>query len=323
MTAALDSGSISFDIGTLVNVQSRTWAGINKPGGVGRVTSFNNDDCTVDVKYVLGGGEKGIDLEFVQEHKFEGGDNGNGGRGRTRRQRQPDSNSININEKPNARKKRALKDGSNSANKLKGTEKEQEKESKSGVKRKAVEVKEGERKKEATPKQESKKQKIIKNKEKQISNKVSKNKITPILTQETTTDGKVVVGKAAKLKVDESTKTKQVKTREGKDLTEKKLSTTSSIFKSPILVASAQKNIRTASPETTNSDRNEKQLKIRGATKVLKHVYKDMSDRATCFVKEIVGKTNEATVKKEPKNEFSTPSSPDSTSSLEIRMEDG
>ena len=44
--------------GQLVQVQARTWPGINKPGGVGRVVRRGEQD--VDVQYVLGGGEKGV-----------------------------------------------------------------------------------------------------------------------------------------------------------------------------------------------------------------------------------------------------------------------
>ena len=103
----------------------------------------------------------------------------------------------------------------------------------------------------------------------------------------------------------------------GRELTEK----TSSISFSTLKPA-AKKNTRTTSPETTISKKEQKGWKIPSPTQVLKHVYKDMSDRATSFVQEIVGKTEEGTVKKEPKEELLTPSSPDSTSSLEIRMEE-
>lgn len=42
---------------------SRTWPGINKPGGIGRIT--NVWPWGVDVKYVLGGLEKGVGFEWV------------------------------------------------------------------------------------------------------------------------------------------------------------------------------------------------------------------------------------------------------------------
>ena len=52
---------VTFNEGDLVEVQARTWAGINKPGGTARVTSFNEEEGSYEVKYVLTGvREKGI-----------------------------------------------------------------------------------------------------------------------------------------------------------------------------------------------------------------------------------------------------------------------
>mmetsp|Transcript_21860 Transcript_21860/g.31731 ORF Transcript_21860/g.31731 Transcript_21860/m.31731 type:complete len:284 (-) Transcript_21860:86-937(-) len=48
-----------------VMVESRTSPGINKPGGAGRILCWNPDG-SVDVKYVLGGVEKGVALCYVQ-----------------------------------------------------------------------------------------------------------------------------------------------------------------------------------------------------------------------------------------------------------------
>ncbi len=119
---------VAFNIGTLVHVESRTWPGINKPGGVGRVVSFDVPNCCVDVKYVLGGEEKGIDLEFVKLHKFDGDDDDNGGSGRARRRNRvkDDSNTSLVNTnttivkvvKKETTTKKALKDASNRANKV-------------------------------------------------------------------------------------------------------------------------------------------------------------------------------------------------------------
>lgn len=69
----------SFAVGDLVRVASRTYPGINKPGGVGRVTKVHNDDgagssgqtfpvTLVDVKYVLGGSERRLCLDLVQPY---------------------------------------------------------------------------------------------------------------------------------------------------------------------------------------------------------------------------------------------------------------
>ncbi len=60
-------------IGVLVNVVSRTWPGINKPGGVGRITDINYKEevMCVDVEYILGGTDKSVELEYVKKHVFE------------------------------------------------------------------------------------------------------------------------------------------------------------------------------------------------------------------------------------------------------------
>ena len=51
----------------IVNVQSRTWPGINKPGGVARVTKVHEGGNSIkyDVSYVLGGREKQVDEAFI------------------------------------------------------------------------------------------------------------------------------------------------------------------------------------------------------------------------------------------------------------------
>jgi hypothetical protein len=65
--------STDYHIGQLVQVEPRLWAGINRPGGVGRVTHI--DYCqhgyveTVDVKYVVGSGtDTKVDLDFIRPH---------------------------------------------------------------------------------------------------------------------------------------------------------------------------------------------------------------------------------------------------------------
>jgi len=63
--------------GTIVVVQARTWPGINKPGGVARVTKVHpaavngNTSTKYDVTYVLGGKEKRVDESFVTLHEVE------------------------------------------------------------------------------------------------------------------------------------------------------------------------------------------------------------------------------------------------------------
>jgi len=67
-------------IGCIVSVEPRTWPGINKHGGVGRVTAVHHESGAdgagtvvthVDVKYVLEGTEKSVDINYVKEHKFD------------------------------------------------------------------------------------------------------------------------------------------------------------------------------------------------------------------------------------------------------------
>ena len=55
--------------GSLVRVQPRTWPGINKLGGVGRVTKKCLDDGIwfVDVRYILGGSDKHVVSSIFHE----------------------------------------------------------------------------------------------------------------------------------------------------------------------------------------------------------------------------------------------------------------
>jgi len=57
--------------GSIVVVESRTWPGSNKPGGVARVTAVHYETAAgspkkYDVSYVLGGKEKGVEEEYVR-----------------------------------------------------------------------------------------------------------------------------------------------------------------------------------------------------------------------------------------------------------------
>ena len=64
--------------GKLVNVISRTWPGINKPGGIGKITKIYTEESTqlvkcVDVKYIVHGGtDKIIPIEFIEPHEDDG-----------------------------------------------------------------------------------------------------------------------------------------------------------------------------------------------------------------------------------------------------------
>ena len=62
-----------FPVGTLVTVAPRTWPGINKPGGAGKVTKAYRDNDGVhriDVRYFLGTTEKHLELEFVTKQVY-------------------------------------------------------------------------------------------------------------------------------------------------------------------------------------------------------------------------------------------------------------
>jgi hypothetical protein len=62
-TNVSNSAIANFSVGQLVDVASRTWPGINKHGGVGRIVKLT-ENC-VDVHYVLGGRERGVPIEYV------------------------------------------------------------------------------------------------------------------------------------------------------------------------------------------------------------------------------------------------------------------
>ena len=66
-------------VGDVVNVAPRTWPGINKLGGVARITSVHDDlpqGPSYDVKYILGGTEAHVDACFVNPYAC-GTDDGN------------------------------------------------------------------------------------------------------------------------------------------------------------------------------------------------------------------------------------------------------
>lgn len=61
----------TFSKGAIVQVQDRTWPGVNKPGGVARVTKIHRKGTVIsyDVAYVLGGREKQVEAVFVSEQE--------------------------------------------------------------------------------------------------------------------------------------------------------------------------------------------------------------------------------------------------------------
>ncbi|KAG7351376.1 zinc finger C3HC4 type domain containing protein [Nitzschia inconspicua] len=60
-----NSAATNLAVGTVVDVQARTWPGVNKPGGVGRITSTNKNG-TFNIAYVLGGKESGVEAAFIR-----------------------------------------------------------------------------------------------------------------------------------------------------------------------------------------------------------------------------------------------------------------
>ena len=63
----------AFKVGDLVAVRSRTWPGVNKPGGTGRITALVEGGAKANVKYLLGGSERAVPLEFVSSSDVMGG----------------------------------------------------------------------------------------------------------------------------------------------------------------------------------------------------------------------------------------------------------
>ena len=62
--------SIEVQLDTIVQIQPRTFSGVNKPGGVGVITGIHRDEesgnpTKIDVKYVLGGKESNIEMTYV------------------------------------------------------------------------------------------------------------------------------------------------------------------------------------------------------------------------------------------------------------------
>lgn len=65
---------IPIEVGTIVTVAKRTWAGINKLGGAGRVKKVHEITAedgkkrfTYDIGYVLGGGEKKVERKYISK----------------------------------------------------------------------------------------------------------------------------------------------------------------------------------------------------------------------------------------------------------------
>jgi hypothetical protein len=56
-----------FSVGQIIEVVSRTWAGINKLGGTARILSINQNGLSYDIKYVLTSTrEKDVQATFIK-----------------------------------------------------------------------------------------------------------------------------------------------------------------------------------------------------------------------------------------------------------------
>mmetsp|Transcript_419 Transcript_419/g.749 ORF Transcript_419/g.749 Transcript_419/m.749 type:complete len:390 (+) Transcript_419:176-1345(+) len=62
-----------WSVDQLVNVKPRTWAGINRPGGVGKITKLHYSNGfieSLDVKYLVGSGsDTNLDLDFIEAYE--------------------------------------------------------------------------------------------------------------------------------------------------------------------------------------------------------------------------------------------------------------
>ena len=63
--------AIPFSVSDVVRVEARMWPGINKPGGVARITKVHpsDDGNKYNVKYVMGGQEKDVDEIYIKPHE--------------------------------------------------------------------------------------------------------------------------------------------------------------------------------------------------------------------------------------------------------------
>jgi len=64
--------SSNLKVGTIIRVQARTWPGVNKPGGVARISKVHDRTevgTKYDVTYILGGKEKFVDSVFISKHE--------------------------------------------------------------------------------------------------------------------------------------------------------------------------------------------------------------------------------------------------------------
>ena len=63
-----DKNDFLYSVGNIVKVESRMYPGMNAVGGVGRITQYNVDEDTCNVKYVLGGSERNVPIQYIAKH---------------------------------------------------------------------------------------------------------------------------------------------------------------------------------------------------------------------------------------------------------------
>lgn len=308
-------------IGDLVKVASRTWPGINKPGGVGKVSKVNNEDdiFTVNVDYILGGNDKAVELEFVEEHKFE--EENHGRPSRRRRAAAADAPSAPASSKGESKqaakkqskkgaKKNALKDASSKTN------------AKSGSKRKLSDVE----KSSVTKKKKAQKvaAAVVKTKARSSIKRQTKpsiaQKLNAVQVQKETVDeekkSKNTLQKSVKPPIAPKSESDRVqKSTADKETKPKRALQKTAVVKEtkPTKKAAPKKETNLASAEsppaaaliTKPSAEDETPSRLSG---FLKNVYNDMTQKASSFVQDIIGKSG------------SQPSSPESIASLDLKV---
>jgi len=70
-SARKENDSLSYKVGDKVIIDPRTWPGINKLGGVGKITFINAQANSINVRYVLGGTEKDVSFSFVRKYNVD------------------------------------------------------------------------------------------------------------------------------------------------------------------------------------------------------------------------------------------------------------
>lgn len=65
--SASDTEKDNFKVGDTVIVESRTWPGMNKLGGAGRISTIDASDLFT-VRYLLGGSERRVHSKYIKPY---------------------------------------------------------------------------------------------------------------------------------------------------------------------------------------------------------------------------------------------------------------